>query len=237
MTLEEVVKKAKYIQFPFHNTEYKDLYEDKNPIKLPIINDKEVLYTGMPKDNSHHYTTDYTHRYVLPTIGKLFDFPFSLNDFNLIEIQNGVWDVSYIKPKRENKYTITCFDNGHKVNGGYEVLLNPEFFNSHLYRELYRYPHRCSRVVNETIKSDRKLMISGDSQIIPAINPLTNYFKEVWYFDNRTGYIRDKETKEHKLCGDLFKSFSYTYKDVEFTDVLIECYSRGLDWYEYWNLQ
>ena len=75
-------------------------------------------------------------------------------------------------------------------------------------------------------------MISGDSQMIPSIAPLAHYFKEVWYFDNRTGWIKDKIFTEEK-----FVSFSNYYKNVEFTDVLIECYCRDLKWYEYWNIQ
>ena len=31
------------------------------------------------------------------------------------------------------------------------------------YHKLYRYPHQCSRIINKTIVSDKKLFISGDS--------------------------------------------------------------------------
>ena len=79
-------------------------------------------------------------------------------------------------------------------------------------------------------------MISGDSQMIPSINPLTNYFKEVWYFDNRTGYIKNEETDEFEFHKDKFVSFSETYKDIYFTDAIIQLYCRDLKWYEYWNL-
>lgn len=232
MTLEEVVKKAKYIQFPYNNEEYRDYYVKRNPLKLPIVEGEEVLYTGMPKGNSHHYTTRYTYDYVLPAIAGLLGFDFSMDDFRLVKTINGKYDVSYIIPKEKESYSIYCFDTGNGVKGDYNILINPEFFREPLYRELYRYPHRCSRIINNTTKSERKLMISGDSQIIPSIAPLAHYFKEVWYFDNRTGWIRDKIFTESK-----FVSFSGKYRDVTFTDVLIECYCRKLDWYEYWNLQ
>lgn len=232
MTIDEIVKKAKYIQFPYNNEEYKDYYVERNPLRLPIVKDKEVLYTGMPKGNGHHYTTEYTYKYVLPAVANLLDFNYSMDDFNLVKTMNGEYDLSYIKPKRRESYTIICFDTGNGTTGDYNILLNPEFFKTPLYRELYRYPHRCSRIVNNTIKSNRKLMISGDSQIIPAIAPLAHYFKEVWYFDNRTGWIKNKVFIEGK-----FISFANRYKNVIFTDVLIECYCRNLNWYEYWNLQ
>ena len=80
-------------------------------------------------------------------------------------------------------------------------------------------------------------MISGDSQMIPSIVPLAHYFKEVWYFDNRTGYYKEKPSGPFVFHKDEFKSFSENYKDVIFSDVLIECYCRELNWYEYLNLQ
>lgn len=232
MTIKEVVNNAKYIQFPYNNEEYKDYYNERNPLRLPIIKDEEVLYTGMPKGNGHHYTTKYTYTYVLPAISKLLDFKFSMNDFKLVKVINGKYDVSYIKPKKKESYTVFCFDTGNGIRGNYDILLNPEFFKEPLYRELYRYPHRCSRIINNTTRSTRKLMISGDSQMIPSIAPLAHYFKEVWYFDNRTGWIKNKVFTESK-----FVSFRKNYKNVIFTDVLIECYCRDLNWYEYWNLQ
>lgn len=232
MTIDEIVKKAKYIQFPYNNEEYKDYYDKRNPVRLPIIKGEEVLYTGMPKGNSHHYTTQYTYKYVLPAIADLLGFKFSMNDFKLVKMINGNYDVSYIKPKKKESYTVICFDTGNGKTGNYDDLLNPEFFKNPLYRELYRYPHRCSRIINNSSKSKRKLIISGDSQMIPSIAPLAHYFKEVWYFDNRTGWIKDKVFTESK-----FVSFSKNYKNVEFTDVLIGCYCRNLNWYEYWNIQ
>lgn len=237
MKIEDIVKKAKYIQFPYNNEEYRPHYVDRYPVLLPIITDHEVLYKGMPKDNGHHYTTDYTYKYVLPTIDKLLKFKFSLKDFNLVNVNNGVYDLSYLKPKTNDIYTITCFDTNKTVMGDYRVLMNPEFFKNPLYRELYRYPHRCSRIVNNTTKSRRKLMVSGDSQMIPSIVPLAHYFKEVWYFDNRTGYYRDEPGGKQIFHNDKFRSFADTYKGTTFTDVLISCYCRDLGWYEYWNLQ
>lgn len=80
-------------------------------------------------------------------------------------------------------------------------------------------------------------MISGDSQMIPSIAPLTHYFKEIWYFDNRTGQVPNNETGKMDFCEDKFISYSKEYANVNFTDVLIGCYCRDLKWYEYWNLQ
>lgn len=236
MTIDEIVAKAKYIQFPYHNETYSNAYKDRDVIKLPIIEGGNVLYTGMPRDNGHHYTTKYTYTYVLPVLSKLLNFPYSLDDFNLVKV-NEKWDTSYIVPKEKEEYVIECFENGEKQKGDYNILLNPDFFKNHLYRELYRYPHKCSRIVNKSSKNNRKLMISGDSQIIPSLAPLAHYFREVWYFDNRTGYYKEDPHGPFIYHENEFKSFSNKYKDVTFSDVLIECYCRELNWYEYLNLQ
>ena len=236
MTIDEIVKKAKYIQLEEMNETYND-YSSRDVVKLPIIKEGNVLYTGMPRDNGHHYTTAYTYKYVLPTIGELLDFDFSINDFDLVSVDNGIYDLSYIKPKTLDNYTIINYTDKERFNGDYKVLINPNFFKKPLYRELYRFPHKCSRIINNTSTSTRKLMISGDSQMIPSIAPLAHYFKEVWYFDNRTGYYKEKASGPFVFHKDEFKSFSENYKDVIFSDVLIECYSRELSWYEYLNLQ
>ena len=237
MTIEEIVDNAKYIQFPYANSTYRDKVEDRKVERLPIIENENVLYTKMPGGNEHHYTTDYTYKHVLPTIDKLLNFGFSMDDFNLVKVDKGNYDISYIKPKTNDNFTIISFGDKETVTGDYNILFHPSFFKRPLYRELYHYPHTCTRIVNHTTDSKRKLMISGDSQMIPSIGPLAHYFKEVWYFDNRTGYIKNIETGEFEFKEELFKSYRDTYKDVNFTDVLIECYCRDLKWYEYWNLQ
>lgn len=237
MKIKDIINKAKYIQFPYNNEKYKEIYITRNPVRLPIIPEGGVLYTNMPKSNSHHYTTSYTYKYVLPTLNKLFNFSYSIDDFKLIELKNDLYDLSYIIPKEKEKYKIIDYTTEESFSGDFYTLFNPTFFEEPLYRELYRYPHSCSRIINKTTKSKRTLMISGDSQIIPSITPLAHYFKEVWYFDNRTGWIRNQKTKEYEFQKEKFKSYSKSFKNITFTDVLIECYCRDLDWYEYWNLQ
>ena len=236
MTLQEIVAKAKYIQFPYNNETYKEIYGERNPERLPILPGEDVLYKGMPRDNGHHYTTDYAYRYVLPLIDSLLNFGFSVGDFEKVSVCNGVYDLSYLNPKEADRFSVECFDDGVCVEGGYDVLFDPSFFENPLYRELYRFPHRCSRIVNLGGGNGRRLMVSGDSQMIPSIAPLAHYFGEVWYFDNRTGYRKDADGK-YEFDGKKFRSFGGKYSYLHFTDSLIECYCRCLEWYEYWNLQ
>lgn len=90
MALQEIVAKAKYIQFPYNNETYKEIYGERNPERLPILPGEDVLYNGMPRDNGHHYTTDYAYRYVLPLIDSLLSFGFSVGDFEKVSVCNGV---------------------------------------------------------------------------------------------------------------------------------------------------
>lgn len=238
MTLKEVVGIAQYIQFPYMNEEYKDTYYStvkKEIHKTPIISGKEVLYPKM-KGNEHHYTTEYTYKYVLPVLDGILNFGYDTNDFRTVPLVLDSGDLSYIVPKKDIEYTVTCFTENESVSGGYLDMFEPVFFENPSYRPLYRYHHRCSRIVNHTTKSGRVLMISGDSQMVPSILPLSNYFKEVWYFDNRTGWIRNRKTNEYEFLENKFISFRDKYRKTHFTDTIIELYCRKLKWYEYWNL-
>lgn len=60
-------------------------------------------------------------------------------------------------------------------------------------------------MINKFIDINKKLFISGDSQMILDIPFLSCFFKEVWYFDNRK-----KKTLSNKWINE------------NFTDVLIE---------------
>lgn len=236
MTRDEIIRKAKYIVFPYRNNTYSNYYKDIDAKYAPIIPDGSVLYSNM-KGNEHHYTTEYTYKYVLPLIAELLGFKFDMNDFDLIDCKQPEWDISYIVPKQKYEYEIFNYVNDEHNSCDYMGLFKPTFETTHTYRELYRYPHQCSSILNKTLQSERRLMISGDSQIIPSINPLTNYFKEVWYFDNRTGYYKDEGNDKPTIHENEFTSYSDFYKDVNFTDVLMQCYCRKLEWYQYYNLQ
>ena len=73
--------------------------------------------------------------------------------------------------------------------------------------------------------------------MIPSIAPLANYFKEVWYFDNRTGLKVDMTCRKNTMIYENIRNFSDTYKDIIFTDAIIELYTNPLDWYIDINLR
>lgn len=234
MTNEDILNKAQYILFPYMNKSYHSYDVSNHYIyKTPIIETEdlsEVIYINMPT-NKHHYTYKYHIKYVLPLLNSLFNFGYNINDFNLIEFKHEYGDLSYLKPKIDYTFEVVCFTDNTKEILKFEDL-KPIDKDNVSYRDLYRFPHKCSKVINLDINNDRKIFISGDSQIIPDIAILACYYKEVWYFDNRTGKSLDWSIidKEKTI------SFNDNYKNINFDDVLIELYTNPIWWYTEINL-
>jgi hypothetical protein len=206
MTREELLDKAIYIQYPLNYNEYKDFKINKEIIKLPLPQ-SGMMYDGW-EFNDHHFTTEYHRLYSFPLFCKIFELQFNDNDFILDSRNSNGFDISLLKPKKGFRYEVYGFTRGgeHFDDLSFDEITNNDSKNNDItdYHRLYRYSHECSRLINKTIENDRKLFISGDSQMIPDIGFLSCFFKEVWYFDNRN-------------CLNL----SDLYRDVEFTDVLI----------------
>ena len=240
MTNKDILNKAKFIQFPYNNSMYIKRYDNLNINihKLPYFKDKEYLYKKMDK-NGHHYTTEYHRNYVLPLLNELFNFQYNINDFKLIETITDKGDLTYLRPKKDYNYKILCFTTKEIYEGKYEILLNPDFFNNHnlTYRLLYRFPHMCSRIINLDINNNKKIFISGDSQMVPTIPVLSTYYKEVWYFDNRTGWKYNLTSNNNEMIFNKIKPFSQFYKNTNFDDVLIELYANDFSWYTDINLR
>lgn len=238
MTKEELLERANYIQFPYFNKEYIDYDKYCSKIvKLPIIpNGKNILYEGL-KENGHHYTTSYHIHYVLPCLSKIFNLNFNLDDFilvkNLHKQDDKMFDLSFLKPKKEYVYDLTCLERNFDLkNIGFNSLINNKQ-KSYLktpYHLLCLAHHEPCIITNKTIRTDRKLFISGDSQMIPSILPLTNYYKQIFYMDNRTGLSKDKDGKLY-LEKTKTKSFCKTYENILFDDVLVELYANKLENY------
>lgn len=216
MTLQEILDKAIYVQFPFRKNTFKE-YPEINEHQVHRFSTNETRYDGMKK-NEHHFTTAYHYKYVTPKLLELLGYTFNENDFTLkknIINENGVkYDLSYLMPKKDYKFSVTSFNHDITYNCSFDGLM----FNNQVkgftwitpYHKLYALPHECSRVKNKTLRNGRKLLISGDSQMIPEIPILACYFEEVWYFDNRE---------------DL--SFKDILEKQNFTDVIFALYAGG----------
>lgn len=207
MTKEEILNKAIYIQYPLTYGKYKEYIIDNRTIhKLPLPEEGEMFDEWKLNDN--HYTSEYHRKYSIPLFCKLLKLEYNKNDFKLFEKYHDKYNLSILKPNREFKYEIYGYTrNEHFDNLTFNDIITNTLVNREItdYHKLYRYSHECSRLINKTLNNDRKLFISGDSQIIPDMSFLSCFFKEIWYFDNRKN-----------------KNLSDKWKHEKFSDVIIE---------------
>lgn len=233
MTINEILNNAKYIQFPLVNEKYKE-YQVNDIYRLPCVKTYNPLYSLSTTDK-HHYTLQYHRDFVLPIMENLLHFGYCENDFNIIKCYNDNCDLSYFVPKKEMNFDVHwLLGNKNYLNIPFEngLIFNEKEGNGEkYYRNMIIGCHTSLKIVNNSIDSDKKLLISGDSQIIPDIAILACYYKEVWYLDNRSGKVDD-------LTMDINKTIRIKdkYKDVVFDDILISLYSNPLNWYTEINL-
>lgn len=227
----EYQTKSIWIQFPIQNKKYHVYSTEHQITKIPIVDDlKSPLYSGMDL-NGHHYTTEYHRKKVLPLLSQKLNFNFQEQDFHLIpyyiQQDDKKFDLSYLIPRQQMVLKLENFETGEIVQGSVSDVLDLKNSKNSPYHNLYRFPHQCSRIKNLTNKNGRKLLISGDSQMVPNLMVLAYYFEEIVYLDNRTGL----NNKEKKVCVEKTKSFFDKFKDTKFTDVLIELYTNDLERY------
>ena len=242
MTKKDILNRAIYMQFPLNNEKYFD-YSDHigQIIKFPIVKEKNIMYTGLPQ-NEHHYTTYYHRKYVLPKINESLGFGYNETDFDLIKnmyvYNNKTFDFSYLKSKMNYMYSIFCMERNLYIKNVKitELINNKNNANMKTpYHLLCSANHEPSVITNETIKNDRKLLISGDSQMIPSILPLANYYKQIFYMDNRTGFCKNADGK---IGLDINKTTSYRnqYENVDFNDIIIVLWANRFSNYTEINL-
>ena len=226
MNRQQLLDKAIYIQFPINQYEKYKIYEGVKNINYLPIHDS-MLYKGVPA-NEHHYVFDYSYKFVLPLLGQLCNFKFNKNDFilkvNRKTFNEKTYSFSYLIPKQKYKYKVTSFEYGTSFIGEADKLMfNPDIAKTWAteYHKIVPFPHSCFKIINLSLKSNKKILISGDSQMLPSIVPLTSYFKEVWYYDNRT---------------DPHISHESTYKNVNFDYVIIALYRQPIEKYTTINL-
>lgn len=214
--------------------------------KLPIVKGYDPLYSNSENDK-HHYSTKYHYEEVLPLLDSMYNFGYDRSDFNLVKLIKKDGDYSYFVPKQKFLFNLYQYDLKARVI--YEDQKFTELMSKglesdstkHRYWGLYRFAHHCSRIVNKNMPKDgRTLFVSGDSQMIPSIPILACYFREVWYFDNRTGYKTGERDDKGNYTIEWIKekhiSCSRWYESKTFSDVLIQVYTSGLERYEQWNI-
>lgn len=223
MNKQQLIDAGKYIQFPNSTTGYRNYGElPGSPVitRLPLT---DRMYTNWGL-NYNHFHTSYHIDTVLPVISEVLSVPFSRDDFDIDERKsNNGFDISVLKWKSDavfDVYGLSTHETFTDVNYDFLTTCHIQYPGITEYHKLYRFPHKCSRVINKTISSDRMLFISGDSQMIPDIPPLACYFREVWFMDNRDN-----------------RSFSELYKNIEFTDVMFELNNNDISFYLDLNLK
>lgn len=178
----------------------------KKVIDLSWLN---VRYMEGYAGNEHHITTDSFYKIILPLMSVYMkNFPFDIEDFEKIEYHTPEgFDLSYLEPRNKDlRFTIECDGNVLSRHGDFATLhmMND---SQNEYHNLFRGDRTCCRILNETADNKKRLLISGDGMLIPAVPILARYYKEVIYLDNRDG-----------------KSYKDYYQDILFDDVIIQLY-------------
>jgi hypothetical protein len=217
---DNLISKANYVIFP--NANRYDFMEGfpEDVVKLPIIEGGQY---GRYPLNQHHFTPEYHIQHALPIIAAVLRIPYDRNDFELREMYDRDYDISCLYPKKEFIFDLQGLSMPEELtNVSFDMVRTPQVIDvpSSKYHQTFRYSHRCGRIINKTIDSNRILVLSHDSQMIPDVPVLCCYFKEVWAFDNRDG-----KSTIGQLAG------------VSVTDVLIVAGYNALNKYVSVNLQ
>jgi len=172
--------------------------------------------------NEHHITTKSHYNILAPFFSYILKtFNFNPRDFVIVPYftKDFKQDVTYLKPRKRGHYTMSINSVEIGKHLSFDEIQNitqhadAEAFKACTdelpiyseYHRLYRGAHACSRVINEDIKEDTSIFISGDSMMIPLIPIFCYYYKEVVFMDNRDGnshkeYFEDKTFDEVLLC-------------------------------------
>ena len=178
MTKSDIISKALFLQYPCGYNCYKEYDIEKEKLyKLPFPQNG-MMYDGWYK-NDNHFTTKYHIENVIPLLCKILHLEYDGNDFVLDERKSGNYDISILVPKTDYRYEIFGYTrNEHFDDLSFADITSNNSTNNDIYdyHRLFKYSHECSRLINKDIASDRKLFISGDSQMIPDIGFLSCFF-------------------------------------------------------------
>ena len=225
MTKEEILNKAMFVVFPMdthennHETkidvellnETKIRFPNNNVYVLPVA--KNDTYRGYGL-NEHHFTTNYHLSYVFPLLVKTLGLNFEPTNYvvkeQYVEYKENTYNLTTISWNKECKYKITC-PTLNVVAEANDLVYHKEYpcdnYAKTKYHHLYAFTHCVSKVEHVGMPpNNKKLLLVCDSQMVPTIPLLCNYYSEVFVLDNR--YEWDKVNE--------------FLKDVYFDDVVVE---------------
>ena len=210
-----MLEKAIYIQFPLESGNFYTYPDSFNITKLPLT--RADMYLNTYPNNAHHIKPDILFNKIMPILANLLKFDFNPNDFTLKQVSNTSRHILMAYPNTEQKYNCKSLyrDNDVFENIDYEKLLDTASHDaSTRWHQLYKFGHESSIVENITNQNNRKLLIVGDSQMIPLVTMLSVYFQHITYIDNR---------KRQKILDKI--------NDIEYTDVLIQFFNGTVNHY------
>ena len=202
LTKDTIWDKIIYIKIDninsFYNDQYIDYLSDKIYLTINITNYNNYRYSSY-----NHIQLNYHYTHIIPIICKLLDINFNINNFNLISNIHELEDFSYLKPKKDNQYKLDILNleslNLDTYYGTFDdIIINKDnkfdkyrIDKNDFYHNIYSGGSALSRLENISNNSERKLVIFGDSQCIPWIPILSEYFKTITIFDNRFGFYEN----------------------------------------------
>lgn len=193
-------KNTYYLKYPqfyaCNNVNFWDpswFLEGKEKATIELKYEDVTFYSQIGNDtdlNRHHCTLKSNYESILPKINERMQFGFSPDDFYKIAYQvDGKENAYFMLPKNDKHFTVDLPDE--KYDGGFLSLIaihrgGGEFTTN--YHRLFIGAHRCCRILNKGENNSKKLLVSGDSMMIPLIPIMAYYYKEVVFLDNRGGY-------------------------------------------------
>lgn len=227
MTKDQIFRIAKYVQLPEGidgQASYKDFGDlplGRRVVRLPLTNTER--YDGW-YSNWHHYTTKYHRDVLLPLISYYMKFPYDKRSYTVFPKKSGKYDISYFVPDGHNhmKFDAYSFSDGieyHDMSYDWLMWDDSDPYGLTDYHRLFRFAHKPVRIVNRNPVTDRILLLSCDSQMIPSAAFLCSVFREVWHLDNRDN-----------------KRIAEKYRDVGFTDALFVLHAGEPSFYLEKNL-
>ena len=221
----------KCIVFPSPDKDYKNEFINISSFYETVFVDKNKceFYSNW-KHNESHLTTNTHYNYILPLLSNLLNFKYSLNDFTLIKKydKTNTYNLSYLVPVINKSFDVTY--NGKTEKYDFEKLIGYTNYEKNYlnflkntsfkdinpdYHLLFFAPHQCCIIKNLSANNNRKLLISGDSQLIPLIPILSYYFKEIIYLDRRGGDDGNVFNIDINDYDVLYSVSKYSYKKYE----------------------
>ena len=223
MDRNEVENTAKYMAFPVENNGdgRKYFYDDKH--EWTLLPDTHEVYKGSAM-NKHHYTTKYHREHVIPALDRILSMGFLESDFRLVNHRvpddrdpELILDLDYLRPVVDRRFRVIAFNYKMHYESGFDGLMASRRVAGRTwstpYHDLFCLPHVSSTVRNLSGGNGKKLLILGDSQMIPSLPVLCCCYNTVTYVDNRANIpILDR-------------------LDKRYDDVLVSVFAKDLDYY------